>query len=176
MNNDEVNYSLWLRPEQTQLDEFTEIVSNLAHRFRTKPFPPHITLLSSIHAELDTVKQACTKIVDGNQQFDIPLPSIDYTEAYYRNFYILAEMTPALLNVYEHAKQALSYKTNEEYMPHVSLLYGDLAVETKQSLKEQLEGYYPKIFKCQRLDLYNSTGSVSDWHLIKSYHFYNSKK
>ncbi len=167
---------MWLRPKQNQIDELTEIISSLAHRFGTKPFPPHITLLANIPGELDTIKHACTKIVDQIQGFDIPLQKIAYSDAYYRNFYILAEITSPLLNVYKCAKIQLNYESDEKYMPHVSLLYGKLDNETKESLKKQFDSVYPKLLQCSRLDLYNSSGTIVDWHLVESYSFTNIKK
>ena len=169
-------YSLWLRPEQKQINELTEIVSDLAHRYRTQPFPPHITLLSRIPADIDTIKQACKKIVEQTQVFEIPLWKIDYTEAYYRNFFILAEHTSSLINVHECAKKLLNFTSDEEFIPHVSLLYGKLDIETKKSLKEQLEDTYPRILNCNRLDFYNSSGNESDWHVVESYYFTDLKK
>ena len=176
MKKNNNSYSLWLRPEQKQIDELTKIVSDLAHRYRTQPFPPHITLLSRIPADMDTIKQACKKIVEQTQEFEIRLQKIDYSEAYYRNFYILTENTSSLLSVYEYAKKLLNFTSDEKYMPHVSLLYGDLDIETKNSLKEQLEDTYPRILNCNRLDLYYSSGDESDWHLVESYYFTDLKK
>lgn len=171
MVKNDINYSLWLRPTQIQIDEFTQIISSLAHSYRTAPFPPHITLLSRIPAELNIIKRICKKIVDQTQEFDIPLQEIDFTEAYYRNFFILAELTQELSRFYEKAKIELACKTNEEFMPHLSLLYGKLDLKTKNKLKDKLEGTYPKIVNCQRLDLYETTGNISDWFLIESYYF-----
>ena len=166
-----INYSLWLRPTQIQIDEFSQIISSLAHSYRTAPFPPHITLLSSIPTKLSIIKRVCKKIVDQMQEFDIPLQKIDYTEAYYRNFFIVAELTQELSRFYEKAKLELACKTYEEFMPHLSLLYGKLDLKTKKKLKEKLEGAYPKIVDCQRLDLYETTGNIYDWSLIESYYF-----
>ncbi len=176
MKKNEVTYSLWLRPTQDQIDAFTNIISDLSHRYRTKAFPPHITLLAGLTTNLDTLKQVCNKIVDQVHEFGIPLQKIDYTEAYFRNFYLLAENTSDLLNLYKKAVENLTHENNEKYMPHVSLLYGKLDSKTKQVLKEQLTSVYLKTFNCQRLDIYNTTGDILNWHLVKSYYFNVAKK
>ena len=167
---------MWLRPAQTQIDEFMQIISMLAHSYRTAPFPPHITLLSGICSNLNTVKRACKKIVDQTQKIDIPLQKIAYTEAYYRNFYIEAELTKVLSKIHESAKIGLANKTTETFMPHLSLLYGKLDLKTKIKLTEQLEDTYPKIVNCLRLDLYETTGKINEWSLIEPYYFYQTKK
>ena len=162
-------YSLWLRPAQTQIDEFTEIISSLAHHHRTVPFAPHLTLLSGINCGLHDIKQYCAKFVGQYEEFDIPLQKMDYTETYYRNFFIVAEATQQLSKMYEDTKNAFACKTHEVFMPHLSVLYGNIEIKTKQKLKEELENTYAKLFHCQRLDIYNTTGDVANWHLVKSY-------
>lgn len=172
MTGSEHGYSLWLRPTQTQTDELTQIISRLAHDYGTEPFSPHVTLLSKITAQLSVIKQVCQKIVGKTQKFDLPLQNIGYTEAYYRNFFILAKPVQVLLELRAFSETALAYNTNEDFMPHLSLLYGDLDSKTKHELKQELEGTYPKTLRCSRLDLYDTRGKVSNWSLVESYVFY----
>lgn len=169
-------YSLWLRPTQIQIDEFTNIISELAHRYRTILFPPHITLLSSITVKLNSVEQACEKIIDRIHSFEIPMQKIAYTTAFYRNLFIMAELTSTLTTLHEDMKTELEIEICEEFMPHVSLLYGKLDVKIKEYLKNELSESYPKIFQCSRLDIYNSTGKAPDWFLVNSYELHQSKK
>ena len=169
-------YSLWLRPTQIQIDEISRIISELAHRYRTTPFPPHITLLSSLTVELDSIEKACQKIIDRIHSFEIPMQNIAYTTAFYRNFFIMAEPTSTLTTLHEDMKTELEFETSEDFVPHVSLLYGNLDVKTKECLKDELSESYPKIFQCSRLDIYNSTGEVPDWFLVNSYELHQSKK
>ena len=58
---------------------------------------------------------------------------------------------------------------SESYMPHVSLLYGDLNDTQQQALQKELSNSYSEVFKCQRLDIYNTAGNVSQWHLVDSF-------
>lgn len=162
-------YSLWLRPSQTQIDEFTKIISALSHRFNTTPFPPHITLLSSIYTEMSTLTRLCENIINKHCAFNITLEQIAYTNDYFRNLYILARLEPPLVNIHEEAKKQLDYKTDETYTPHVSLFYGKLIEKKQQALKQELDKRYPKVFNCNRLDLYCTSGKESEWHLIDSF-------
>ena len=169
MTKQENSYSLWLRPVQTQIDELTKIISRLAHRYHTAPFPPHITLLPSITAPTDTIKKTCGQIIERHQAFDIRLKKIACTQEYYRNLYILAETETTLIKLYEDAKTLLKHENNECFMPHVSLLYGKLEIEKQKILKAELKSSISKVFSCQRLDIYNTTGKESEWQLIESY-------
>ena len=162
-------YSLWLRPNQAQTSELEQVISRLARDYGTTPFPPHVTLLPNITARLDKVRQVCTKLVRTTREINLPLQEIGYSETYHRNFFILVEPVQVLSELYRCAKTALGYITKEHFIPHLSLLYGSLDLKTKRKLKQEIEGTYPTILHCQRLDLYDIAGDVAGWSCIDSY-------
>lgn len=166
-------YSLWLRPDQAQVNEIMNIISELSHRFNSTPFPPHITLLPSISADTATITKACENIIDQHSVFNIALEQIGYTENYYRSLYILAKLEQPLINIFKAAKHQLNHKTQEIFMPHVSLYYGKLNEKKQQALKEKLDEHCPKIFSCQRLDLYCTSNKESEWYLVDSFNLSN---
>lgn len=167
---------MWLRPKQEQANELAQIISRLARDYGTPPFPPHVTLLPVIAARSDTIRRVCKKIADTMREFEIPLQGIDYTETYHRNFFILAAPVPALTDLYERTKKVLACKTDEHFMPHLSLLYGSLDLKTKCGLKEEIEGTYPATLHCQGIDLYDIGGDVADWSCIGSYEFARTRR
>ena len=170
MIKQENNYSLWLRPSQSLIDELTKIISRLAHHNHGAIFPPHITLLTSISANRNTIMGICTQIIEQYSAFDITLEEIAYTNMYFRNLYISARLESPLISLYEDFKKRLNYTTNEVFTPHVSLFYGALDVKRQQVLKKELTNNYSKLFNCQRIDLYNTTGKENEWHLIESFY------
>lgn len=175
MTNQKNSYSLWIRPSQAQIDELTKIISRLSHRYRTTPFPPHITLLSNVTAPINTIDKTCRKLIELHQAFDIALKEIAFTQDYYRNLYILTKADTLLTTLYEDTKNMLSGETDDIYMPHISLLYGKLDAKKQHSLKEELRGSYANTFSCQRLDIYNTTNNVSEWRLVKTYYLPKSE-
>ncbi len=162
-------YSLWLRPNQAQINEITNIISNLSHRFRSTPFPPHITLLSNISTNTTTITKVCEKFIAQHSAFNINLRKIEYTDNYFRNLYILAKLEQPLIKIYEEAKNKLAYKTEETFTPHVSLYYGKLNEKKQRALKEELDKHIPEVFDCRRVDLYCTSNKESEWHLIDSF-------
>lgn len=119
--------------------------------------------------------QACKKIVAQHHSFDLSLGEIAYSESYYRNFYVLANLNAELDRLYQKSKKLLKSQTSEPYMPHVSLLYGNLKQTQQQTLQRELSNSYPDIFKCQRLDIFNATGDVIQWNLIESFYLSSSE-
>ncbi len=169
MIKQEKKYSLWLRPSQSQIDELTKIISKLSHQYRSTPFPAHITLLHSISTNTDTITKVCEKIIERYSPISISLGEIAYSEAYYRNLYILTNSESLLTPIYEETKNLLKHETNEVFIPHVSLYYGKLDEKKQQALKEKLANSYPKVLSCQRIDLYKTNGKECEWHLINTF-------
>ena len=169
-------FSLWLRPSQDQIDEIIKIISELSHRFNTIPFPPHITLLPGLSCELDILTQACEEIIDQMPSFEIPMNEIAFTTKFYQNFFIKAQPTTTLIDLRNTMMAKLKYSIDEAYMPHISLLYGNLDVKIKKKLKTDYENSYSKIFYCERLDIYNTKDKIADWFLVNSYQFSRSKR
>ena len=164
-------FSLWLRPAQNQIDEFTKIISKLSHHYGTTPFPPHITLLSSIEIDLDSIINICLKITKQYQQFSISLLGLDFTESFYRNLFIRAEANQTLLQLYENFNKQLGIEANKDFMPHLSLLYGNINSASKHKLKTKLDQTCTTSFDCQRLDIYSTNGKIQNWHLIQAFEF-----
>ena len=171
MTKQENRYSLWLRPTQLQIDELTKIISMLAHRYRRTVFPPHITLLSGIKTSIDNIAKVCEQIIEPHSAFNIKLDNVAYMDEYYRNLYILAKPEETLMSLYEDKKKQLNCNSSDMFMPHVSLLYGYLDTKQQQLLSEELTNNYPKVFSCERIDIYNSTGKESEWYLVDSFNF-----
>ncbi|MEJ2114977.1 MAG: hypothetical protein P8X88_02770 [Gammaproteobacteria bacterium] len=171
MTKQESSYSLWLRPTQLQIDELTKIISMLAHRYRRAVFPPHITLLSGIKTNLGTITKVCEQIIEPFPALNIKLDNIAYTDEYFRNLYILAKPEEPLMSLYEDIKKQLNCNSSNIFMPHVSLLYGNLNIKQQRLLSKELTNSYPKVFSCERVDIYNSTGKESEWYLVDSFDF-----
>lgn len=169
MNQQDSNYAIWLRPSQSELDKLIKLISNLSHQYRTSPFPPHITLLSGFNSNLKTINAECEKISQAQTSLKINLRSIEYTEKYYMNLFILAEKEKQLLKLHNTLKVKLKPKLDEEYIPHISLLYGKLDEAKQQELQLQLADRFPKTVHCERIDVYNCTGKESQWYLEESF-------
>ena len=164
-------YCLWLRPTQNQIDKYGQIISQLAHQYKSLSFPAHITLVSGLTGDLNSLKQSCQNIVDSTSKFDISCNTISYTDEFYKNFFVLADLSNNLIQLYETTIQKLNFNSEEEYIPHVSLYYGNLNLETQKKLAEELEDDYPKVFNLERLDIYEHSGTIMQWYLVESFYF-----
>ena len=169
MNQQHSKYALWLRPMQCEIDGFMKLVSKLSNQFRTALFPPHITLLSDIGLELVSIRDVCKKISEERSKFSIKLQGIEYTENYYKNLFITTEINANLISLQNILKDKCGVIKGEEFIPHISLFYGSLSESKQLELQLKLANRIPKTILCERIDIYNCTGTESQWYLEESF-------
>lgn len=168
MNQQDRSFALWLRPRQSEIDSLSRLISQLSHQHQTTPFPPHITLLSGIGLNVQRIKRHCENICKSQSIFTVNLRSIQYTEKYFMNLFIPIEMNNELLNLRNNFIKMLELDINEEFIPHISLLYGNLHISQQQKLQVELNKSFPKTIHCERIDIYVGTGDESQWYLEES--------
>lgn len=161
-----LKYSLWLMPTGAVANKFSQIILQLAEAYSTPKFPPHVTLIGSIEAHK---KEIITKMQDLALQihpFTIKLTVSDYTDYYYRALFIRVEPSVDVLTAHQKA-QKIFPGIEADYMPHLSLLYGNFSVETKKQMIEKIGNKFTDVFEANTLHLYLTNGDVSTWHEIK---------
>src|SRR5690606_30965655 len=131
-------YSLWLMPPAAVYDRFARLIDALSRRFGTPRFAPHITLAST-GAELagDAPARAAALAAE-LAPVPVRLLDVAHTDDYFRSLFVRAQRTPALLAAHRLAAARLGTEPAEDFMPHLSLLYGELPRDTKERLIEEI--------------------------------------
>lgn len=115
-------HSIWLMPAASDGALLSAIVTELSGRFAAPVFAPHLTVLGDSEAApaiLEAAIHAAAKEISG---FAEPIRAIETSEAYFRSFYARFRVAPALAAL----KRALDPQGLDGFMPHVSLLYGQV--------------------------------------------------
>ncbi|KAK9152532.1 hypothetical protein Sjap_000012 [Stephania japonica] len=114
-------------------------------------FDPHITLVGAIRLTeseaLDKFRSACE---DLKRAYSVQMKSVSCGTFFYQCVYLQLQPTPQdddyaalVIDVSAHCTGHFGYKSftlkSIAYMPHLSLLYGDLTEEEKQRAKEKVE-------------------------------------
>jgi 2'-5' RNA ligase len=70
------------------------------------------------------------------------------------------------MQAHEQASAAFNAGHSSDYMPHLSLVYGQSAVTDKAALRQELATSVPAQFSVDRLQLVHITVSVADWRVV----------
>ncbi|HLZ62151.1 MAG TPA: 2'-5' RNA ligase family protein [Ktedonosporobacter sp.] len=164
-----LKYSLWLMPSGAVGRTFSQLIATLAQQYSSPVFPPHVTLIGSIVATEEEVMGKARELASLIHPYTMRLTNIDYLAFYYRALFVRVEPSEDVLAAYQQASKIFPSDQEADYMPHLSLLYGDFSVETKQAITQQIGASFSDEFEVNTLYLYRTEGAVSDWQQVSAF-------
>ncbi len=162
--------SLWLMPADGARQRLGALIEDLAARLDTRPFPPHLTLLPGIEdrpqgAVLATARSLAARM----RRLTIRLESVEGREEHFRCLIALAAADDPLRAAHEAAAWAFDRQPDPAFLPHVSLVYGSLAPETKRPLIGDVASSAALAFEAKHLHVWRTEGPVGDWREIGAF-------
>jgi 2'-5' RNA ligase len=138
------HHSIWLMPRLEDEERFAALVQDLALRFRSPVFQPHLTLVEDMPRSAEELTPLLQSLTDGAASFPAQVERVEESELYYRSFYARFPVVPALKTLKQNAVDLFGVGSLDSFMPHISLAYGVPADEEKHravaELHERLHG------------------------------------
>ena len=131
-------YSVWLMPDAAWGREFQAIVDDLASRFSTPRFRPHLTLIGGQPFDREDLKRRLAPAVTGAAPLSRPILDVITGEAVFRSFYALFGVEGGLGDLRRQVNVAVPGSDPGQFMPHVSLLYGAVAPKPKAAAAAEI--------------------------------------
>ncbi|HEX7044556.1 MAG TPA: 2'-5' RNA ligase family protein [Burkholderiales bacterium] len=162
-------YTLWLMPPPEAGERFARLIERLSRRLGTPCFVPHLTLCSA--ADLDESVAVTRARAAARHLAPVPvhLTGLSTGDSYFRCVYVLAERTEALLAAHRAACAHFGVDPAADYLPHLSLVYGDLAREEKERLVDEIGRRFDTRFTADRIALCAPAGPPQGWRLLGPY-------
>lgn len=162
-------YSLWLMPPPNAGEHFARLIERLSRRLGTPCFIPHITFCST--SDIDEPAAVARARAAAKQLAPVPvhLTEIGIGDSYFRCVYVLAERTEALLAAYRTACAHFGVEPAADYLPHLSLVYGDLARADRERLADEVGRRFDIRFTADRIALCAPAGPPQNWRLLGPY-------
>ena len=161
-------FSLWMMPPPAVRDRFRTLIADLARRVDTPPFEPHLTLAGVDAATEAAAVRPVAELAARLAPLPIRLTEIGTTAEYFRCLFVRAERTPALDQAYRAACRALGQAPGG-FMPHLSLIYGELTPVVKERLIAEIGHRFNTTFTVERLALYDTAGPPPDWRCVADF-------
>jgi len=162
-------YSLWLMPEGKVQDRLTQILHRLSTRFDADEFLPHVTLLGSCVSKRDKIIRETSLLALRLRPFTIRLGKVDFLDEDFRCLFVHAGPMKPLWNAYQIACQTFARAPERDFMPHLSLLYGNFPQASKEKAVAQLGPRLNVRFKVRSLHLFQTHGEVRNWHEVAKF-------
>lgn len=160
-------YSIWLTPTGEVYRKLAEIISQLSKKYSTPNFEPHLTLIGDLIGSEEEIISKTLKLAEQLKPFEIKLKKADYFDEYFKCLFIRAGKTKEVIEANNIAREAFNLEPNPEYMPHLSLMYGDLSPEIKEEILTDLGKEFDLSFEVKSIHLFSTTGEVKDWSKVK---------
>jgi 2'-5' RNA ligase len=156
-------YSLWLMPAGGVRERLARAIQELSVQYGAPEFPPHVTLLGGIVGPRREVRRKAASLAALLPAFIIRLGEIDCLDQYFRCLFVRAAPSQPLLKAHRLACQVFGHRREPQFMPHLSLLYGDFSRSLKDKTIAAMGQRLDLQFKVQSLHLYSTRREPSRW-------------
>ena len=131
------NYSIWLVPQKKDGEYLTDVIKNLAKKFDSPVFGPHISVYDATIEKEQLIKilKDCTL---GMRPFNLQVDKLNYTDHIFKTVFAEIEEDEILNNLYERLKNALKNFGEYEMKPHISLIYKKMPSQEKVEIIKSL--------------------------------------
>lgn len=111
-------------PCSEQERELATIVRELAERFNSPIFRPHLTLVEDMPRSCVELTPLLERLADGAACFESSVETVEESPLYYRSFYARFPVTDPLRRLKDKAVSLFEVGSLDTFMPHISLAYG----------------------------------------------------
>ena len=163
-----VECSLWLKPAGKAYDNLADLITNLSRKYSSPVFRPHVTLLDKlIGSEQDLLSRA-SALAAVVSPLRMHYAKIGYLDEYFKCLFIRVKKTHNLMQGHMRAREIFEWQSEAEYMPHLSLVYGNLPSMTKKEIVSDLRrNLRPIGFDVKTVQLVVTEGQPKEWTLMK---------
>jgi 2'-5' RNA ligase len=161
-----VGISLWLVPEGDERDRIERLIGELASRLGTPLFTPHVTLLPGLKGREGDVVRRAKEMAATLEPHALPLGTIEGRSGYFRCLSVRIPETLRLLTTHAQARLTFRGAGEAPFEPHLSLVYGRLSPESKESLVAEISPRLPARLSCTVLEVVRTVGPAADWRSL----------
>ena len=174
--------SVWIRPEASVGAQLHAVIvaqsAALLPHGATGPFFPHVTVLGGIpvasEAGIHAVTVAVGALARETRAFSVEAPAIVAGAQFFQCVYALCQPSAPLSACFESLCAALpsAPRPFPAYMPHLSLVYGELPQSLREASAAALAasfGGQGVAFSAAALEVWDTTGPVESWRLLSSF-------
>ena len=164
-------YSIWLLPEAAQQARLGAIANDLARRFGTQSFMPHVTIQGDLTLPFDVLTGSAQRIADAHELQDWPVASIDGSELFFRSLYVRFAEHPAYLSMKQSMQRFSGSADGMSLFPHLSLAYGLTKAQKTTVLFSELRQSLTVALRFDRLAIARSSKNVpiADWECLAEF-------
>jgi 2'-5' RNA ligase len=158
---------LWFSPAGAVRARLRRLIKRLAMHYGTEAFIPHVTLLGSLAGARDDILARSELLAHRMPPFAIRLARADMHDYFFEALFIHARHSPELMRANRLARSVFGKPGGRKFMPHLSLLYGDLPVAAKELILDRIGWRFDLGFEVRHVELWAIRGGPNKWTRVK---------
>ena len=161
-------YHLWLKPPSPTYEALAGLIRALAQELTAPVFGPHVTLLGHLEGSEQDHVQRTTRLGELIKPFSIQLgPAASRTE-HFKCIFLEVDNSASIMSANAIARQ-LFQRPQEEFMPHLSLVYGSYPEARKKQIIARLPARAQTAFPVRSVHLIRANSeNPRDWSEVWS--------
>jgi len=162
-------FAIWYLFDPDDENYLTKIINNLAKKYNSPSFVPHITAYGLVDIDLETLDQKIFDSIHKIQPFTIETSAINFSDDFWKTFYVEILLNKNFVKINNDLTINLSKFSKYHFLPHISLLYKNMGQSQKQFLKKNI--HIKKTFTITGIGIQQFSEKIEDWKLVKEYLF-----
>ena len=161
-------YWLWGLFPLKEANLLNEIKSKVQSKLKSPVFETHITLAGP-YLNIDNSFLNKLKIfVERNSVIRLYVDGYDFKQEVFKSFYISIKNSNHLEELRKNIYELNKFDLEDNYLPHISLSYGNHEIKEKKRLISELP-LFSKEIKMSKIALVEVDESINLWRIIKSF-------
>jgi 2'-5' RNA ligase len=161
--------TLWLSPSGALEGRLRSLIERYATELGTPSFAPHVTLLNGWAGDAEPDRLA--ELLSGLTPLDLAVRDATSSADYFRCVVLELELAGPLRVARERARALAGVSGEDDYHPHLSIVYGDLPSSNRERVRAELTRSLPTSIRVDRLDVVSTVGPVEQWSVVKRFEF-----
>lgn len=145
---------------------FSQIIRQLAEKYHSISFQPHITLAGVPDWPEYEMIQAIQKIAVGTSPFELVAKKVHCKSSPYQKITLEVEKSGDLNALHKKTDTLFSGDFSKKEYPHISLLYSSLRCKDLQQQMADIEIDLPHKICLNRIALVHCKGTAEDWRTL----------
>jgi len=159
--------SIWLMPNNDIID-YSNIVQDICKSLGKKPIIPHITLVSSFDNTIDYSLKKLDQLFSNQKSFLIKSNGFLLTNHYFKSICMKIDMNNTIKKLRNKSLEHFQCKEDNNYIPHMSLVYGDFDDNIKKEIVEENKKLLSKNeIMVSSIAIATNDEENLDWKIIK---------
>lgn len=133
------SFGFWIVPENDVYQELDALIKQYSNEYDAPVFMPHMTIHGPVSSTEKKVVKDVKRSVSNIKPFKIQIGDVEFSTTYFQCVFVRMRTSAHMLDTHLALKKGLGYTDSHVFMPHVSLVYGEFNMSTREKIASKVK-------------------------------------